>query len=168
MMTESWLPALLLLAALFPVTHWRHRHTAVAVALAAPLLSVLLMPYHGARAEAAAPAIQVSVMLAATLQEQVKPDDTLFVYARAPTGPRMPLAIARLRAADLPVTVTLDDDSAMMPAMKLSAFDEVMIMARISRSGDAMTRSGDLVGSSGPVRVRATPLVEVRIEEQVP
>jgi cytochrome c-type biogenesis protein CcmH len=132
------------------------------------LLAALLPSQHGALAETVAPAIQVSVTLAEGLRAQARPDDTLFVYARAVAGPRMPLAIVRLKAADLPVTVTLDDSSAMMPNMKLSAFDEVVVMARISRSGDAMTRSGDLVGSTTPVRVRDTAAVTVRIEERVP
>jgi cytochrome c-type biogenesis protein CcmH len=132
------------------------------------LLVALLPSYHGALAESATPTIQVSVSLSETLQAQARPDDTLFVYARAPAGPRMPLAIVRLTAADLPATVTLDDSSAMMPNMKLSVFDEVVVMARISRSGDAMTRSGDLLGSSAPLRVRESPQVRVRIEEQVP
>ena len=134
-----------------------------------PALLLLLLPIHqAALGETAAPAIQVSVALAETLQGQTRPDDTLFVYARAPAGPRMPLAIVRLKAADLPTTVILDDSSAMMPNMRLSAFEEVVVMARISRSGDAMTRSGDLLGSTTPLRVRDTAAVTVRIEEQVP
>jgi cytochrome c-type biogenesis protein CcmH len=139
-------------------------------ALRFPALLLLLLPIHQAALgeTAAAPAIQVSVALAETLQAQARPDDTLFVYARAPTGPRMPLAIVRLKAADLPATVILDDSSAMMPNMRLSAFEEVVVMARISRSGDAMTRSGDLLGSTTPLRVRDTAAVTVRIEEQVP
>jgi cytochrome c-type biogenesis protein CcmH len=108
------------------------------------------------------------VTLDEALRDQASPGDTLFVYARAPAGPRMPLAIVRLSAADLPATVTLDDSSAMMPNMKLSTFDEVMVLARISRSGDAMTRSGDLQGSTGPVRVEGSARVEVVIDTRAP
>lgn len=133
------------------------------------LLFTLPLAFHqGTRADPAPAAIQVSVTLAETLQGQARPDDTLFIYARAATGPRMPLAIARLKAADLPTTVTLDDSSAMMPNMRLSAFDEVVVMARISRSGDAMARSGDLLGSTAPLRVRESPQVTVHIDGQVP
>ena len=114
------------------------------------------------------PAITVAVSLAPELQSRMAPGDTLFIYARAVSGPRMPLAMARLTAADLPVTVSLDDGSAMMPAMKLSNFDEVMVMARISKSGNAMTQSGDLLGSTGPVKVKSSPSVSVNIGEQVP
>jgi cytochrome c-type biogenesis protein CcmH len=121
-----------------------------------------------ALAEPAAPAIEVTVTLDDALRDQVMPGDTLFVYARAAAGPRMPLAIVRLSAADLPATVTLDDSSAMMPNMKLSTFDEVMVLARISRSGDAMTRSGDLQGSTGPVRVEGSARVEVVIDTRAP
>ena len=159
-------------------TPWLSTQPLPATRLLAPLLrhgamlllaaTLLLSLPDTARAESPAPALRVSVSLAESLRERARPDDTLFIYARAPAGPRMPLAIVRLKAADLPTTVTLDDSSAMMPNLRLSAFEEVLVMARISRSGDAMTRSGDLLGSSGPVPVRNSPQVEVQIGEQVP
>jgi cytochrome c-type biogenesis protein CcmH len=132
------------------------------------LLLVLFQLGPVALAESVTPAIEVAVTLDDALRDQVMPGDTLFVYARAPAGPRMPLAIVRLSAADLPATVTLDDSSAMMPNMKLSTFEEVLVLARISRSGDAMTRSGDLQGSTGPVRVEGSARVEVVIDTRAP
>jgi cytochrome c-type biogenesis protein CcmH len=125
-------------------------------------------PSPPAAPPAAGPAIRVTVNLAPELRARLAPGDTLFIYARAVSGPRMPLAMARLTAADLPASVSLDDASAMMPAMKLSNFEEVMVMARVSRSGNAMTQSGDLLGSTGPIAVGASPSVEVTIDEQVP
>lgn len=113
-------------------------------------------------------AITVSVSLDPALVAAAAPNDTLFIYARATQGPRMPLAMARKTVRDLPVTVTLDDSSAMMPAMKLSGFEQVMIMARVSKSGTAMTQSGDLLGSVGPVVVEAGAAVTVSIGERIP
>ena len=103
---------------------------------------------------AAAPSgarLSVDVSLAPALAAQVQPGDTLFVFARAAEGPRMPLAIARRRADELPLTLTLDDSMAMQPQLKLSAFERVVVGARISRSGNATPQSGDLEGQSAPV-----------------
>jgi cytochrome c-type biogenesis protein CcmH len=75
----------------------------------------------------------------------------LFVFARAAQGPRMPLAIQRQGAGPGPFRFKLDDSMAMSPASKLSAFNPVVVGARISRSGQAMPQSGDLVGQSAPV-----------------
>ncbi|MFO7579018.1 c-type cytochrome biogenesis protein CcmI [Nitrosomonas halophila] len=99
------------------------------------------------------PSISGSVTLDASLRERVSLADTLFVFARAKEGPKMPLAILRVQAKDLPVTFTLDDGMAMTPAMKLSSFPEVVIGARISRTGQAVPASGDLEGYSQPVKI---------------
>jgi cytochrome c-type biogenesis protein CcmH len=95
--------------------------------------------------------LSVQVSLAPGLASRVQPGDTLFVFARAAEGPRMPLAIARHRADELPLTVTLDDAMAMRPELKLSSFDRVVVGARISRSGNAAPQSGDLEGQSAAV-----------------
>lgn len=91
----------------------------------------------------AAASLTVSVQLDPALQSKVSPDDTLFVFARAASGPRAPLAIQRLKVSDLPAVVQLDDSMSMMPSMKLSNFPEIVIGARISRSGNATASSGD-------------------------
>jgi cytochrome c-type biogenesis protein CcmH len=92
-------------------------------------------------------AITVQVSLAPELQKSATPGDTVFVYAQALSGPKMPLAIVRKQVSDLPLTVSLDDTMAMMPNMKLSNFAEVKLLARISKSGNAMSQSGDMIGS---------------------
>jgi cytochrome c-type biogenesis protein CcmH len=119
-------------------------------------------------APAAATAIQVSVSLDPQLAAQVKPDDTVFVFARAAQGPRMPLAIVRKQVRDLPLSVSLDDSLAMSPAMVLSKFTEVSVGARISSSGNAMPQSGDLQGSKSPVVVGKDTHIEITIDSRVP
>ena len=92
-------------------------------------------------------AIVVEVALAPSLMEQTTPTDTLFVLARADSGPPVPLAVARKQVGDLPLKVTLTDAMAMMPAMKLSSFPRVKVSARVSKSGQASSQSGDLAAT---------------------
>ena len=97
-----------------------------------------------------------------SLQEDIagsaSPDDTVFIFARAVDGPRMPLAILRKKVADLPADFVLDESMAMMPAMSLSNYPDVIVGARISKSGNATPQSGDLEGSSGEVKVGSSGL----------
>ena len=84
------------------------------------------------------------------------PGATLFVFARAVEGPRMPVAVARLAAAELPTLVTLDDSMAMMPGRTLSAAGPVELVARVTTSGGVAASAGDLEGSTGPLDPAAT------------
>lgn len=102
-------------------------------------------------------AITVEVALAPHLMEQAAPTDTLFVLARAESGPPMPLAVSRHQVSDLPLQVTLTDQMAMMPAMRLSAFPRVKVSAKISKSGQAGTQSGDLLASDVVVESANAP-----------
>ena len=92
-------------------------------------------------------AVEVQVSLAPELLKSTSPGDTVFVYAQALSGPKMPLAIVRKQVSDLPLSVSLNDTMAMMPTMKLSNFSQVKLLARISKSGNAMSQPGDLIGS---------------------
>jgi cytochrome c-type biogenesis protein CcmH len=107
------------------------------------------------------------VQLSASLTGKAAPTDTLFVFARATQGPRMPLALMKRQVKDLPLEFALDDSMAMMPNMKLSDFSSVVIGARVSKAGDAMPASGDLQGFSAPVKVGSAG-VDVRIDQVVP
>jgi len=100
--------------------------------------------------------IKGTVTLLPALAGRADPSDTVFIFARAPEGPRVPLAVVKRQVKDLPASFTLDDSQAMMPNMKLSNFKEVVVGARISKSADAMPKSGDLQGQSVPVKVGAT------------
>ncbi len=88
------------------------------------------------------------VTLAPSLAAKARPQDTLFVFARAAPGTGMPLAILRKQVKDLPLAFTLDDSMAMSPQHRLSSAGSVVVGARISRSGEALPSSGDLQGSS--------------------
>ena len=111
---------------------------------------------------AAVPAsIQGVVSLSPALKSKVAPDDTVFIFARAapsPDSPRMPLAILKRKAGELPITFTLDDSTAMSDALKLSKFGQVVVGARVSKSGNALPQSGDLIGQIGPVTTAAGQL----------
>jgi len=107
------------------------------------------------------------VDLSPGLKGKVAPTDTVFVFARAAEGPRMPLAILRKQVKDLPFEFALDDSMAMAPNMKLSSFPDVVVGARVSRSGNATPQSGDLEGVSKPVKVGATG-VAVLIDNALP
>jgi cytochrome c-type biogenesis protein CcmH len=94
-----------------------------------------------------------TVSLAAPLRDKVAPDDSVFIFARAAEGPRMPLALLRVAVKDLPKSFALDDTMAVAPQFKLSNFSAVVIGARVSKSGNAMPQSGDLQGESQPVQL---------------
>ncbi|GGK05360.1 c-type cytochrome biogenesis protein CcmI [Pseudomonas matsuisoli] len=104
--------------------------------------------------------IRLRVALADALQQQVRPNDAVFVFARAVDGPPMPLAVKRLRVADLPAEVSLSDTDAMMPELTLSAFEKVELVARISRAGDA--QHGEWIG-----REQGAPRAEQALREVV-
>jgi cytochrome c-type biogenesis protein CcmH len=112
--------------------------------------------------------IRVKVTLAESLKSRTAPNDFVFIFARAASGPPMPLAVVRRQVRDLPVEVTLSDAMAMMPERKLSSFDQIVIGARVSKSGQPIPSSGDLQGLSKPVSSKSTPTQTVEILEIVP
>ena len=129
-------------------------------------------PHAAAPAGAESPpavAITVDVALDASLADEAAPSDTLYVFARAVDGPPMPVAIARLTVSDLPARVVLDDSLSMVPTARLSGASQVVVGARISKSGNPIPAPGDLQGVSGIIDVRpdATP-VQVRIDQRLP
>ena len=115
-----------------------------------------------APAPAAAPAALVpgttiagTVSLSPALAAKASPDDLVFIFARPAQGPKMPLAVMRKKVRDLPATFSLDDSMAMAPEMKISNFAEIVIGARVAKSGNAAPQSGDLEGFSKPVQLGA-------------
>ena len=118
-------------------------------------------------APAAEATIKGRVTLGASVTAKAAPTDTVFILARALEGPRMPLAILKRQVKDLPLDFTLSDELAMSPEMKLSKFREVIVIARVSKSGGAAPQSGDLQGQTSAVKVGASG-VNVMIESVVP
>ena len=88
--------------------------------------------------------VSVTVSLDEKFSSDVSPEDSIFVYAKAQSGPPMPLAAKRVQVKDLPITLVLNDDMAMMPQMKLSMFPTVIVGARVSKTGNAISQDGDL------------------------
>jgi len=107
------------------------------------------------------------VTLSDALKAQASPNDTLFVLVRAAQGPKMPLAIVRKQVKDLPLKFTLDDSTAMSAEMKMSNFDQVVVIARVSKSGNAMPQPGDLQGMSATVKPGTTGL-KLNIDKIMP
>lgn len=120
-----------------------------------------------ATAAAAAASVSGTVLLAPALKDQARAQDTVFVVARAAEGPRMPLAILRAQVKDLPLSFTLDDRQAMAAGAGLSSATQVVVSARVSRSGQAAPQPGDLEGHSAPVPVGARNL-RIEITRVVP
>jgi len=106
------------------------------------------------------------VAVSPSLAKQVAPTDTVFIFARASSGPRMPLAAMRIPASELPKEFTLDDAMSMAGA-KLSTANEVIVEARLSHTGNALAQPGDLFGKSAPVKPGATGL-RITIDQVVP
>lgn len=95
-------------------------------------------------------AVNLSIKLDQSLAAKAQPGDLLFVYAKAASGPPMPLAAKRLKASDLPLKITLKDSDAMIPQMRLSKFDKIIVGARISKTGQPVASAGDLYAESAP------------------
>lgn len=90
--------------------------------------------------------LKVQVSLAPALAGKVPAGATLFVFAKAASGPPMPLAVQKLADARLPLEVTLDESMAMAPGMSLSKFEQYVITARYSAAGSVQAQPGDLEG----------------------
>lgn len=111
--------------------------------------------------------ISGTVNIASDLASKLDPSATVFVFARATQGPPMPLAIVRTTAKDLPYKYILDDSTALMPGNKLSQASEVVVVARISKSGDAKPQAGDFQGVSASVKPDGR-IVDIEISQVVP
>lgn len=105
-----------------------------------------------AAASTQAAALQIQVQLDPKVAETVSPEDSVFVFARAVNGPPVPLAAKRLTVGDLPATVTLSDADAMVSSLKISSVEQVTVMARVSRTGDAT--KGEWMGQSEALETR--------------
>jgi cytochrome c-type biogenesis protein CcmH len=102
-----------------------------------------------------------SVKLSPAVAAKAAPTDAVFIFARPAEGSKMPLAIVKMQVKDLPASFTLDDTMAMTPTMKISSFPDIVVGARVSKSGSAMPASGDLEGLSKPLKAGTTGIALV-------
>lgn len=116
---------------------------------------------------ASAPNIEISVRASLADGRSAPADSTVFIYAQAASGPKMPLAIVRKQVADLPIDVVLNDSMAMQPQLHLADFPNLRIVARVSKSGNAMPAAGDLIGSAELNLADANRRVIVTIDQEV-
>ena len=117
------------------------------------LQSSVVMPASDSATSAMTASLKVTVSLSPAVAKRAAPNDVVFIFARAVQGPRMPLAVVRKHVQDLPTTIVLDDSVSMSPQMKLSSVPEVIVVARVSKSGTAGAQVGDLEGMSGAVKL---------------
>jgi cytochrome c-type biogenesis protein CcmH len=108
-----------------------------------------------------------TVTLSPSMAGKASPNDSLYIFARAKVGPKAPLATLRLQVKDLPTSFSLNDSMA-RSGVQLSTFPaEVVVGARISKSGSPMPQSGDLQGFSQPIRIGGKD-IKVLIDQQLP
>ena len=112
--------------------------------------------------------LQVSVDVSEQVRQKFDANDIVFVYAKAKRGPRMPLAAERITLAALPAMIVLDDSMAMVEGMNLSAFDELVISARVSKTGSAIAQSGDYIGQVDIKDKKVDSSVNIIIDTVVP
>jgi cytochrome c-type biogenesis protein CcmH len=114
-----------------------------------------------AGAKTAPSAISGTVRLAPQMMKAVSPDDAVFVFARTVGGSRMPLAVLRARASDLPLDFVLDSSNALNPERTLEKAGRVVVEARVSKRGDARAQPGDLLGQLDGVKAGANGVAVV-------
>jgi cytochrome c-type biogenesis protein CcmH len=111
-----------------------------------------IQPLPSAKTADSSDGVSGTITISSALAAKLDSTATVFVFARATQGPQMPLAIVRATAKDLPYSYHLDDNTALMPSNKLSQANEVVIVARISKTGDAKPQTGDLQGTSAAMK----------------
>ena len=147
--------------------------TLIAEAMAkAPATAALTRPQppqQAAKSDAAsATRLLVSVDVSDAVRSKFNANDAVFVYAKVKQGPRMPLAVQKMTLADLPATVTLDDSMAMTQGMNLSAFDALVVSARVTKTGSAIAVSGDYIGQQDVQNNKTETTLSIVIDKPVP
>lgn len=124
------------------------------------------LPPLPADSTSAGPALlSIRVDIAPALRAKLAPTDVLFVFARMPGGPPMPLAVKRVPAKDFPVSIALADADGPMPTLRLSQQKTVDVQARVSHAGDALPQSGDFESAATHATVGAKEPVALTIEQ---
>jgi len=103
----------------------------------------------------AAEAIAGGVSLSPELAGKAAPTDTVFILARGARdaqGKKMLLAVLRKQVKDLPLQFAFDDSMTMQPQAKLSNFEQIEVVVRVSKTGNPIAQPGDLQGTAGAVK----------------
>ena len=111
--------------------------------------------------------VNVVVMLDDQLKSLAGPNDDVFIFAKAASGPPMPLAVSKHKMNELPLEIQLNDSMAMMPDLKLSSFDQIVVSARISKTGEPQAQKGDLQGQSQVINPKTTDGLTITIDQIV-
>jgi len=125
-------------------------------------------PLQATGENAVSTSLTVMIDISKEARKKFNADDLVFVYAKAKQGPRMPLAAKRIKLADLPAKVILDDSMAMVDGMNISAFSQLVVSARVTKSGAAIAQSGDYLGSIDVETKSATAVLDIVIDTVVP
>lgn len=115
------------------------------------------------------PQLVIDVALAPNVQAALmdSEDKTVFIYAIAANGPRMPLAAVKIKASDLPTRIALDDSQAMTPQMKLSSVEKVNIYAVVSMQGSVGIKPGDFKAELLDIAITKKDAIKMEISLQV-
>lgn len=116
-------------------------------------------------ATADGPELTVNATIDEDLAGRLSGSETVFLIVRNAERRGPPLAVRRLQAADLPAQLSIDDSDAMMAGNGLAGADSVVVVARVSFSGDASPAEGDFEGESGILSVQQTMEAEVHIDQ---
>ncbi len=160
---QDYRRALKYLERLLPLLEGRDRDAAEVQEFIARMRGLTQSPKDGAGAGS----LKVHVSLDPKLAGTIRDDHRVYVFAKAVNGPSMPLAVSRHRASELPITITLDDSMAMIEGIKISDFERVSVMARLSRSGDPIARAGDIESAAVVTRTNAQSPPELVIDRVV-
>ena len=112
--------------------------------------------------------IAVTVNVASELINKLPEKGTLFVFAKAANGSPMPIAAVKLTSYSFPVTVELNDSTAMVEGMNLSNAEDIIISARISLDDSVMPSSGELEGHSGSLKRESVSEYQLKIDTLIP
>ena len=115
-----------------------------------------------------APSIAIEVTIDPSLLKEIKENDVLFIFARAVSGPPMPLAAIKRQARELPVSLVLDDSSMLRPGTSLAQFEQLKLGARVSHSGQPIAQSGDLQSEVEVVKPASNETILLHINKLLP
>ena len=112
-------------------------------------------------------ALTIEIHVADSAANAIDPSSSVFVIARDPQQPAPPVAVARRKAGELPTTVSINDDNAMIPGRVPSAFAELEIIVRVSASGQPIAQTGDWFGEAR-YRAGQSDAIVIIVDRQVP